>query len=77
MSKYALAGTSGISREYIGRVERGDANPALIVVAQISHGVGLTLKGFAEWLEDERSKTLRRGGSERRRLGETQMRAHG
>jgi transcriptional regulator with XRE-family HTH domain len=52
LSKYGLAGTSGISREYIGRVERGDANPALIVMAQMSYGIGLTLKQFVERLED-------------------------
>ncbi len=53
LSKYGLAGTSGISREYIGKVERGDANPAFIVVAQISYGIGMTLKQFIDLLEDE------------------------
>jgi transcriptional regulator with XRE-family HTH domain len=52
LSKYGLAGTSGISREYIGRVERGDANPAFVVVAQISHGIGMTLKQFIDRLEE-------------------------
>ena len=52
LSKYGLAGTSGISREYSGRVERGDANPAFVVVAQISHGIGMTLKQFIDRLEE-------------------------
>ena len=40
MSKYALEQASGISREMIGRTERGKAIPSIIVVAQMSFGAG-------------------------------------
>jgi transcriptional regulator with XRE-family HTH domain len=46
MSKYRLAGESGVSREYIGKIERGKAYPTLPVTAQISHGLGMTLEQF-------------------------------
>ena len=53
LSKYGLERESGISREMIGRVERGDANPSLCVTAQLSHGIGLTLNEFTAHLEDD------------------------
>jgi transcriptional regulator with XRE-family HTH domain len=53
LSKYGLARESGISREYIGKLERGAANPTLPVTAQLSHGMGMTLTEFSEHLEDE------------------------
>ena len=53
MSKYALARESGLSREYIGRLERGRANPSIPVTAQLSHGLGMTLTEFVEQVEDE------------------------
>ena len=53
LSKYGLARESGLSREYIGKLERGAANPTLPVTAQISHGLGMTLTEFTEHLEDE------------------------
>ena len=52
-TKYGLARESGVSREYIGKIERGKANPTLPVTAQLSHGLGLTLTQFSEQLEDE------------------------
>ena len=52
-TKYGLARESGVSREYIGKIERGKANPTLPVTAQLSHGLGLTLTQFSEKLEDE------------------------
>lgn len=52
-TKYGLACESGVSREYIGKIERGKANPTLPVTAQLSHGLGLTLTQFSERLEDE------------------------
>jgi len=51
-TKYGLARESGVSREYIGRIERGKANPTLPVTAQLSHGLGMTLTEFSEQLED-------------------------
>ena len=53
MSKYGIAWESGISREYIGKIERGVANPTRSVSAQLSQGMGLTLTQFVERLEDE------------------------
>jgi DNA-binding XRE family transcriptional regulator len=45
-TKYGLARESGVSREYLGKIERGKANPTLPVTAQISHGLGMTLEQF-------------------------------
>lgn len=42
---------SGVNREYIGKSERGKANPTLPVTAQISHGLGMTLEQFTGELE--------------------------
>ena len=53
LSKYGLARESGLSREYIGKLERGVANPTIPVTAQLSHGIGMTLTEFVEQLEDE------------------------
>jgi transcriptional regulator with XRE-family HTH domain len=52
-TKYGLARESGVSREYIGKIERGKANPTLPVTAQLSHGLGMTLTQFSEQLEDD------------------------
>ena len=46
LSKYGLARESGVSREYLGKIERGKANPTLPVTAQISHSLGMTLEQF-------------------------------
>jgi transcriptional regulator with XRE-family HTH domain len=51
-TKYGLARESGISREYIGKIERGKANPTIPVAAQLCHGLGMTLTEFSERLED-------------------------
>ena len=53
LSKYGLSRESGVSREYLGKIERGKANPTLPVTAQISHGLGMTLEQFTHHLEDE------------------------
>ena len=52
LSKYGLARESGLSREYIGKLERGVANPTIPVTAQLSRGIGMTLTQFVEKLED-------------------------
>jgi DNA-binding XRE family transcriptional regulator len=51
--KYGLVRESGVSRQYLGKIERGKANPTLPVTAQISHGLGMTLEQFSGELEDE------------------------
>jgi transcriptional regulator with XRE-family HTH domain len=53
LTKYALARESGVSREYLAKIERGKANPTLPLTAQISHGLGMTLEEFTGELEDE------------------------
>ncbi len=45
LSKYGLARESGFSREYIGKIERGKANPTLPMTAQISHVVAAVIEG--------------------------------
>jgi DNA-binding XRE family transcriptional regulator len=42
LSKHGLARENGISMEYIGKLELGAANPTLPVMAQLSHGMGMT-----------------------------------
>jgi len=37
LSKYGPARESGLSSEYIGKLERGSVNPTLPVTAQLSH----------------------------------------
>lgn len=36
----------------IARIERDDANPSLCVVAQLAHGLGLTLAEFLRRVEE-------------------------
>ena len=48
MSKYGISRESGISREYIGKIERGRATPTLPVTAQLSHELRMTLTEFSE-----------------------------
>lgn len=38
-TKYGLARESGVSREYLGKIERGVPNPTLPAAAQISTGL--------------------------------------
>lgn len=40
LSKYGLAHESGLSREYIGKLKRGAANPTLPVTRYLSCRVG-------------------------------------
>jgi DNA-binding XRE family transcriptional regulator len=40
LSKYGLARESGVSREHLGKIERGKANPTLPVTAQNALGSG-------------------------------------
>jgi transcriptional regulator with XRE-family HTH domain len=38
-----LARRSGVSAELIGRIERGQANPRLDVLARLAHALGVTV----------------------------------
>jgi transcriptional regulator with XRE-family HTH domain len=53
LSKYALEQRSGITREMIGRVELGKANPSLCLTAQLTHAMGLTLTEFLRKLDSD------------------------
>ena len=52
-TKCGLARESGVSHEYIGKIERGKAKPTLPVSAQLSYGLRMTLKHFTHHLEDK------------------------
>lgn len=42
-TKYGVARESGVSREYLGKIGRGFANPKLPLAAEVSHGLGKIL----------------------------------
>ena len=42
-----LAGLSGVSRAMISKLERGEKNPTLVVVAKLAEGLGVTLSRLA------------------------------
>ena len=52
-TKYGLSRERGVSREYLGKIERGKANPTLPVSAQLSYGLDMTLEQFTHQLEDK------------------------
>jgi transcriptional regulator with XRE-family HTH domain len=56
ITKYGLEQKCGITREMIGRVESGKSIPTLYVIAQICHGLGLTLTELVRRLEDDASE---------------------
>ncbi len=43
MTLEALAGRSGVSRAMISKLERGEKNPTLVVVAKVAEGLGVSL----------------------------------
>jgi len=51
ISQEDLAGDSEIDRAYVGRLERGEANPTLLLLARLSRALGAPL---AELLRDVR-----------------------
>jgi transcriptional regulator with XRE-family HTH domain len=44
LSQEALAGLAGIHTNVVGRLERGDYNPSVLIVAAIAVKLGVTLK---------------------------------
>ena len=64
ITKYGLAQKCGITRQMIGQIEAGKANPTLPVLSQISDGLGLPLWELLRRLEDDgaalRSRTRQR-----------------
>ena len=65
LSKYALARASGVSREFLGKLERGRSNPILLVIAR---AINLVIAGamlpndLAQlgWKQTQRTACLRR-----------------
>jgi transcriptional regulator with XRE-family HTH domain len=57
-TKYGLAHESGVSREYLGKIGRGVANPTVPVAAWISHELGRFLaeprSGFRDAFDSQR-----------------------
>lgn len=52
LTKYGLQRESGIGREMIARIERGEAKPSLVLVAQLARGLGLTMAEFVRRMEE-------------------------
>ena len=53
LSRYGLEQRSGISREMIGKIERGKTKkPSLHIVAQICYGAGMSLLELVALLEE-------------------------
>lgn len=67
LTKHGLARESGVSREYIGKIERCEANSALSVSAQLSYGVGVTLEQLLPLLALRHPVARYSAGSIRRR----------
>jgi ribosome-binding protein aMBF1 (putative translation factor) len=53
LSRYGLEQRSGISREMIGKIERGKTKrPSLYVVTQLCYGAGMSLWEFVGLIEE-------------------------
>ena len=44
MSQAQLAHRAGLRRELVGRIERGQANPTLVVLISLADGLGYTIE---------------------------------
>lgn len=51
LSQEELGEKTGVSRNYIGMIERGEANPTLLVLQQLSQALGCTMVSLVAELE--------------------------
>lgn len=51
LSQRELARRSGLRRELVGRIARGQANPSISAVFKLAHGMGVSLRELGEALE--------------------------
>lgn len=54
LSQRELARRSGLRRELVGRIARGQANPSITAVFKLAHGMGVSLAELGEALEHGR-----------------------
>lgn len=52
LSQEALAAAAKLHRNYVGRLERGQTMPSLVVVQKIATAVGLTMAKFVAEVEN-------------------------
>ncbi len=57
-----LAEASGLSSNYVARLERGELGASLYVASKIAEALGLTLDGLTQAPPTARSTTKRRAG---------------
>lgn len=51
LSGYALAERSGVSRDMIRRIEAGETNPTLFIVARLIRAMNMSFEEFAAQLD--------------------------
>jgi transcriptional regulator with XRE-family HTH domain len=57
-SQEDLSGLTEIDRAYVGRLERGEANPTLLMLVRIAHAFGVTLPGLFDGVIFDNSDLL-------------------
>ena len=58
MTQNALANAAGVSPTYIYQLERGEKSPTVEYLAHICWGLGLTLKDFFDYPNEEENYTF-------------------
>ena len=53
LSQEALADSAGITRNYVGMIERGEANPTLIVLHDLAAALGVSMRAVVSELETQ------------------------
>ena len=60
LSRYGLEKACGVSRDMLGRVESRTSIPTVFLLAQIAHGMGMTLVQFVQKWEEGDEQVLSR-----------------